>query len=199
MPQLHCRPAALAATYTCASLLLLLQLLAVCTPKMCAARMVVPPARTALTLTKSALGAAFRRHPCSCAHNPTGELFARAFWLSKQASKQAGWLADCRIPWSWSAPPADPPQHTSNRLCCTSPSTCKPAPHVCLNLHSCTPPPPPTPLPGVDPTPEQWQGVLEVVQQRRLLPFFDSAYQVGAHWWAACRLMSAARGRLRLP
>ncbi|KAL4434280.1 hypothetical protein ABPG75_000721 [Micractinium tetrahymenae] len=30
---------------------------------------------------------------------------------------------------------------------------------------------------GVDPTPEQWQGVLEVVQQRRLLPFFDSAYQ----------------------
>lgn len=31
---------------------------------------------------------------------------------------------------------------------------------------------------GVDPTPEQWQGILKVVQQRRLLPFFDSAYQV---------------------
>ncbi|WIA22860.1 hypothetical protein OEZ85_001247 [Tetradesmus obliquus] len=30
---------------------------------------------------------------------------------------------------------------------------------------------------GVDPTPEQWQGILRVVQQRRLLPFFDSAYQ----------------------
>lgn len=33
---------------------------------------------------------------------------------------------------------------------------------------------------GVDPTPEQWQGILKVVQERRLLPFFDSAYQVRA-------------------
>ena len=31
---------------------------------------------------------------------------------------------------------------------------------------------------GVDPTPDQWQGILKVVQERRLLPFFDSAYQV---------------------
>jgi len=31
---------------------------------------------------------------------------------------------------------------------------------------------------GVDPSLEQWRGILEVVQQRRLLPFFDSAYQV---------------------
>ena len=31
---------------------------------------------------------------------------------------------------------------------------------------------------GVDPTPDQWQGILKVVQARRLLPFFDSAYQV---------------------
>lgn len=30
---------------------------------------------------------------------------------------------------------------------------------------------------GVDPTPDQWQGILRVVQKRRLLPFFDSAYQ----------------------
>ncbi len=30
---------------------------------------------------------------------------------------------------------------------------------------------------GVDPTPEQWRGILRVVQQKRLLPFFDSAYQ----------------------
>lgn len=30
---------------------------------------------------------------------------------------------------------------------------------------------------GVDPTPEQWGGILEVVRGRRLLPFFDSAYQ----------------------
>ena len=31
---------------------------------------------------------------------------------------------------------------------------------------------------GVDPTPEQWQGILKVVRERRLLPFLDSAYQV---------------------
>lgn len=30
---------------------------------------------------------------------------------------------------------------------------------------------------GVDPTPEQWRGILRVVQQKRLLAFFDSAYQ----------------------
>jgi aspartate/tyrosine/aromatic aminotransferase len=30
---------------------------------------------------------------------------------------------------------------------------------------------------GVDPTPEQWQGILDVVKFRQLLPFFDSAYQ----------------------
>ena len=32
--------------------------------------------------------------------------------------------------------------------------------------------------PGVDPTKEQWQGILKVVQEKKLLPFFDSAYQV---------------------
>jgi aspartate aminotransferase len=32
---------------------------------------------------------------------------------------------------------------------------------------------------GVDPTMEQWRSILRVVQARRLLPFFDSAYQVG--------------------
>lgn len=31
---------------------------------------------------------------------------------------------------------------------------------------------------GVDPNPEQWRGILKMVQQKRLLPFFDSAYQV---------------------
>lgn len=31
---------------------------------------------------------------------------------------------------------------------------------------------------GVDPTPEQWRGILRTVQQKRMLPFFDSAYQV---------------------
>ena len=34
------------------------------------------------------------------------------------------------------------------------------------------------PQTGVDPTPEQWQGILKVVRERRLLPFLDSAYQV---------------------
>lgn len=31
---------------------------------------------------------------------------------------------------------------------------------------------------GVDPSPQQWKGIRSVVQQRQLLPFFDSAYQV---------------------
>ncbi|GMH36940.1 hypothetical protein BSKO_04813 [Bryopsis sp. KO-2023] len=30
---------------------------------------------------------------------------------------------------------------------------------------------------GVDPTQKQWQQILEVIQSRRLLPFFDIAYQ----------------------
>ncbi|KAJ9520359.1 hypothetical protein QJQ45_030313, partial [Haematococcus lacustris] len=30
---------------------------------------------------------------------------------------------------------------------------------------------------GVDPSPAQWRRILEVVQSRQLLPFFDSAYQ----------------------
>ncbi len=30
---------------------------------------------------------------------------------------------------------------------------------------------------GVDPTLEQWRGILAAVQKRNLLPFFDSAYQ----------------------
>lgn len=30
---------------------------------------------------------------------------------------------------------------------------------------------------GVDPSPEQWQGVLDAVKSGSLLPFFDSAYQ----------------------
>lgn len=30
---------------------------------------------------------------------------------------------------------------------------------------------------GVDPSPQQWEGIRSVVQQRQLLPFFDSAYQ----------------------
>jgi aspartate/tyrosine/aromatic aminotransferase len=35
---------------------------------------------------------------------------------------------------------------------------------------------------GVDPTLDQWRGILGVVTSRRLVPFFDSAYQVRSHW-----------------
>ncbi|MTD39684.1 aminotransferase class I/II-fold pyridoxal phosphate-dependent enzyme [Erwinia sp. CPCC 100877] len=30
---------------------------------------------------------------------------------------------------------------------------------------------------GMDPTPDQWHRILEVIERRRLVPFFDSAYQ----------------------
>ncbi len=41
-----------------------------------------------------------------------------------------------------------------------------------LLLHACAHNPT-----GVDPTPDQWKSILEVAQSRKLLPFFDSAYQ----------------------
>ena len=44
---------------------------------------------------------------------------------------------------------------------------------VVVVLHACAHNPT-----GVDPTSEQWRGILKAVQQKRLLPFFDSAYQV---------------------
>jgi aspartate aminotransferase, cytoplasmic len=31
---------------------------------------------------------------------------------------------------------------------------------------------------GVDPTPEQWEQIRQLVRSKSLLPFFDSAYQV---------------------
>ncbi len=43
-----------------------------------------------------------------------------------------------------------------------------------LLLHSCAHNPT-----GVDPTAEQWKGILDTVVAKKLLPFFDSAYQVG--------------------
>jgi len=39
---------------------------------------------------------------------------------------------------------------------------------------------------GVDPSREQWQGILQVVKERQLLPFFDSAYQVGGAVLGCC-------------
>lgn len=41
-----------------------------------------------------------------------------------------------------------------------------------LLLHACAHNPT-----GVDPTAAQWRGILEIAQRRKLLPFFDSAYQ----------------------
>lgn len=31
---------------------------------------------------------------------------------------------------------------------------------------------------GVDPTPDQWENIRQLIRSRALLPFFDSAYQV---------------------
>ena len=31
---------------------------------------------------------------------------------------------------------------------------------------------------GVDPTPEQWEQIRQLVRSKEMLPFFDSAYQV---------------------
>ena len=31
---------------------------------------------------------------------------------------------------------------------------------------------------GVDPSPDQWRGILKVAKEKGFLPFFDSAYQV---------------------
>ena len=52
-----------------------------------------------------------------------------------------------------------------------------------LLLHACAHNPT-----GVDPTPEQWAGILEAAQSRKLLPFFDSAYQVLPVPASACLL-----------
>ena len=47
------------------------------------------------------------------------------------------------------------------------------APGSIVLLHACAHNPT-----GVDPTLDEWRNVLDVVQRRRLLPFFDMAYQV---------------------
>ena len=41
---------------------------------------------------------------------------------------------------------------------------------------------------GVDPSEAQWREVLALVQRRRLLPFFDSAYQGFASVGPAARV-----------
>ncbi len=46
-------------------------------------------------------------------------------------------------------------------------------PGAVLLLHACAHNPT-----GVDPSPEQWRQLLALTQEKRLLPFFDSAYQV---------------------
>ncbi len=32
---------------------------------------------------------------------------------------------------------------------------------------------------GIDPTREQWEKIADVIQEKKLFPFFDCAYQVG--------------------
>lgn len=52
------------------------------------------------------------------------------------------------------------------------------APALCTRASSSNRAPKrPAPAPGVDPSPEQWRGILAVAQEKRFLPFFDSAYQ----------------------
>ena len=43
---------------------------------------------------------------------------------------------------------------------------------TCVVLHVCAHNPT-----GVDPTPDQWKQILQVIKEKELLPFFDSAYQ----------------------
>lgn len=40
---------------------------------------------------------------------------------------------------------------------------------------------------GVDPSREEWKQILKVFKERKLLPFFDSAYQVCTRCWSNCR------------
>jgi len=35
---------------------------------------------------------------------------------------------------------------------------------------------------GIDPTPEQWEKIADVIQQKNHFPFFDVAYQVHNLW-----------------
>lgn len=43
---------------------------------------------------------------------------------------------------------------------------------VLVLLHACAHNPT-----GVDPTPEQWEGIRKVIRRKNMMPFFDSAYQ----------------------
>lgn len=35
---------------------------------------------------------------------------------------------------------------------------------------------------GIDPTPEQWEKIADVIQEKNHIPFFDVAYQVLITW-----------------
>jgi hypothetical protein len=49
---------------------------------------------------------------------------------------------------------------------------------------------------GVDPSPEQWTVLFDIIKERRLLPFLDCAYQGFARYpfapWAGCGMPHAA-------
>lgn len=46
-------------------------------------------------------------------------------------------------------------------------------PGAIVLLHACAHNPT-----GVDPTPDQWEQIRQLIRSKALLPFFDSAYQV---------------------
>lgn len=52
---------------------------------------------------------------------------------------------------------------------------------------------------GVDPTLDQWKAILELVKERSLLPFFDSAYQVRLHPWSRPNLQVTHVRSIDLP
>ena len=65
------------------------------------------------------------------------------------------------------------------KYCFCRPLQAAPAGSVIL-LHGCAHNPT-----GVDPTPHQWEGIADVIQQKKHLPFFDVAYQVGREIYIA--------------
>lgn len=48
---------------------------------------------------------------------------------------------------------------------------------------------------GVDPTPEQWEQIRQLIRSKALLPFFDSAYQ--ASFFAYNQLLASCFSPLR--
>lgn len=43
---------------------------------------------------------------------------------------------------------------------------------------------------GCDPTPEQWAKIADVIEEKRLFPLFDSAYQVSKQVSIVCMIVT---------